>query len=31
VRTEIMPLGNETGMTQAERETLGAWIAAHGQ
>ena len=28
VRTEIMPLGNETGMTEAERETLGAWIAA---
>jgi uncharacterized membrane protein len=21
-----MPLGNETGMTQAERDTLGAWI-----
>jgi uncharacterized membrane protein len=31
VRTEIMPLGNETGMTEAERETLGAWIAAQGQ
>jgi uncharacterized membrane protein len=31
VRTEIMPLGNETGMTDAEREMLGAWIAAQGQ
>lgn len=31
VRTEIMPLGNETGMTETERQTLGAWIAAHGQ
>jgi uncharacterized membrane protein len=30
VQTEIMPLGNETGMTQAERDMLGAWIAAHG-
>jgi uncharacterized membrane protein len=26
VRTKVMPLGNETGMTQAERDTLGAWI-----
>ena len=25
VRTKVMPLGNVTGMTQAERETLGAW------
>jgi uncharacterized membrane protein len=31
VRTEIMPLGNETGMTEADRETLGAWIAAQQQ
>jgi uncharacterized membrane protein len=31
VRTEIMPLGNETGMTEVERETLGAWIAAQRQ
>jgi uncharacterized membrane protein len=23
-----MPLGNVTGMTDAERQTLGAWIAA---
>jgi len=30
VMTEIMPLGNETGMTGPERETLGAWITAHG-
>ncbi len=27
VLSEIMPLGNETGMTEAERQTLGAWIA----
>jgi uncharacterized membrane protein len=26
VRTKVMPLGNVTGMTQAERDTLGAWI-----
>jgi uncharacterized membrane protein len=26
VRTTVMPLGNQTGMTQAERDTLGAWI-----
>ena len=26
VRTKAMPLGNVTGMTQAERDTLGAWI-----
>jgi uncharacterized membrane protein len=26
VTTKVMPLGNETGMTQAERNTLGAWI-----
>ena len=28
VDAEIMPLGNPTGMTKAEREKLGAWIAA---
>jgi uncharacterized membrane protein len=26
VRTEAMPLGNVTGMTDGERETLGAWL-----
>jgi uncharacterized membrane protein len=26
VATESMPMGNETHMTQAERDTLGAWI-----
>jgi uncharacterized membrane protein len=26
VSTKVMPLGNATGMTQAERDTLGAWI-----
>jgi uncharacterized membrane protein len=26
VSTKVMPLGNVTGMTQAERDTLGAWI-----
>jgi uncharacterized membrane protein len=26
VRTRAMPLGNVTGMTDEERETLGAWI-----
>jgi uncharacterized membrane protein len=26
VRTEAMPLGNVTGMTNEERETLGAWL-----
>jgi uncharacterized membrane protein len=26
VRTKVMPLGNRTGMTQAERDALGAWI-----
>jgi uncharacterized membrane protein len=29
VRTTVMPLGNQTGMTQTEREELGAWIE-HG-
>ena len=28
VRTRTMPLGNETGMTDAERSRLGAWLAA---
>lgn len=27
VHTNAMPLGNETGMTDAERRTLGAWLA----
>jgi uncharacterized membrane protein len=27
VDTQSMPLGNKTGMTDAERATLGAWIA----
>jgi uncharacterized membrane protein len=27
VDAEIMPLGNETGMTRAERDVLGRWIA----
>jgi uncharacterized membrane protein len=26
VRTDAMPLGNVTGMTDEERETLGAWL-----
>jgi uncharacterized membrane protein len=28
VDTETMPMGNPTGMTRAERDRLGAWIAA---
>jgi uncharacterized membrane protein len=28
VTTKIMPIGNATGMTQAERDELGAWIRA---
>jgi len=28
VDSAVMPLGNVTGMTQAERQKLGAWIAA---
>ena len=28
VETKTMPLGNLTGMTQAERDTLGAWLAS---
>jgi uncharacterized membrane protein len=31
VKTDLMPLGNETGMTEAERDLLGAWIAAQQQ
>jgi uncharacterized membrane protein len=27
VRSHAMPLGNATGMTQAERDALGAWVA----
>jgi len=27
VRNQVMPMGNKTGMTQAERDQLGAWIA----
>ena len=27
IEAEIMPLGNVTGMTRAERDTLGRWIA----
>ncbi len=29
VASTIMPLGNETGMTEEDRAKLGAWIAAH--
>ena len=28
VVSRVMPIGNLTGMTDAERATLGAWIAA---
>jgi uncharacterized membrane protein len=28
VRNHAMPMGNKTGMTQEERDKLGAWIAA---
>ena len=31
VRTRAMPLGNETGMTDAERVRLGAWLAAQSR
>ena len=31
VRTRTMPLGNETGMTDAERARLGAWLAAQSR
>ena len=27
IETRTMPLGNLTGMTDAERDTLGAWLA----
>jgi uncharacterized membrane protein len=27
VATESMPMGNETHMTRADRDVLGAWIA----
>jgi uncharacterized membrane protein len=30
VDSQLMPLGNATGMTQAERDQLGAWIHAGG-
>mgnify|MGYP000993610919 CR=1 FL=1 len=29
IDTDAMPLGNETGITDAERATLGAWISKH--
>ncbi|KZL17566.1 Cytochrome c [Pseudovibrio axinellae] len=29
VRSDAMPLGNETGMTQQERELLGVWLEQH--
>jgi uncharacterized membrane protein len=31
VLTKAMPIGNLTNMTDAERATLGAWIAAGGK
>jgi uncharacterized membrane protein len=31
VLAKIMPLGNTTGMTDAERQRLGAWIEAGAQ
>jgi uncharacterized membrane protein len=31
VASHNMPLGNETGMTEAERQTIGAWIAQGAQ
>ena len=31
VQTKVMPVGNETSMTDAERAELGAWILAHPQ
>ena len=30
VDTKVMPLGNASGMTDAERRRLGAWIEAGG-
>ena len=29
VRDRIMPLGNRTGMTEEERQSLGLWLKAH--
>lgn len=29
VQSDVMPLGNETGFTQKDREALGAWIHAN--
>lgn len=29
VQSQTMPLGNETGMTEAERQELGEWLNAH--
>ena len=31
VRTQVMPLGNPTGMTPAERARLGAWLTAQAR
>jgi uncharacterized membrane protein len=31
IETRTMPLGNLTGMTDAERDTLGAWLAGLGR
>jgi len=31
IETKTMPLGNLTGMTEAERDTLGAWLAGLGR
>ena len=28
VQNKAMPLGNQTGMTEEERQSIGAWIAA---
>ena len=28
VQNKAMPLGNQTGMTEDERQKLGAWLAA---
>jgi uncharacterized membrane protein len=28
VVTKVMPIGNLTGMTDAERQQVGAWVAA---
>ena len=29
VNSDTMPLGNETGMTAAERQKLGAYLMSH--